>query len=89
MESVVGRRVVVVPWPMWAEFAIAQGDRAGHEGAARREGPMCGCSPRADGCRAAAASVPDDLRPRRMFTDEQIRESLTEPEGLGWRRRAR
>jgi hypothetical protein len=32
-----------------------------------------------------AASVPDDLRPRRMFTAEQIRESLPEPGRFGWR----
>ena len=32
-----------------------------------------------------AASVPDDLRPRRMFTAEQIRESLPEAGGFGWR----
>jgi len=32
-----------------------------------------------------AASVPDDLRPRRMFTDEQIRSALPEPGEFGWR----
>jgi hypothetical protein len=32
-----------------------------------------------------AASVPDDLRPRRKFTAEQIRSSLPEPGGFGWR----
>ncbi|MGI9822831.1 hypothetical protein [Agromyces sp. Marseille-Q5079] len=32
-----------------------------------------------------AASVPDDLLPRRMFTAEQIRESLPEPGGFGWK----
>jgi len=32
-----------------------------------------------------AASVPDDLRPRRMFTAEQIRASLPEAGGFGWK----
>ncbi|GAA4386157.1 hypothetical protein [Agromyces bauzanensis] len=32
-----------------------------------------------------AASVPDDLLPRRMFTAEQIRQSLPKLGGFGWR----
>ncbi|RNB52362.1 hypothetical protein EDM22_01265 [Agromyces tardus] len=32
-----------------------------------------------------AASAPDDLRPRRRFTAEQIRSALPEPGGFGWR----
>ena len=32
-----------------------------------------------------AASVPDDLRPRRMFPAEQILTAPPEPGGFGWR----
>ena len=32
-----------------------------------------------------AASVPTDLLPRRMFTAEQIRASLPEAGGFGWK----
>jgi hypothetical protein len=32
-----------------------------------------------------AASVPDDFRPRRMFTAEQFRKSLPEPGSFGWK----
>ena len=31
-----------------------------------------------------AASVPDDLRPRRMFTAAQIRGALPDAGGFGW-----
>ena len=33
----------------------------------------------------AEGVTPDDLRPRRMFTAEQIRSALAEPGGFGWR----
>lgn len=63
----------------------ARAGRVNHEGAARRED--LGAHARRGVTNAAppVASVPDDLRPRRMFTAEQIRSALPERGGFGWR----
>ncbi|WP_157001936.1 hypothetical protein [Agromyces laixinhei] len=61
VASVVDRRVVVVRWSVWAQYALAR----------VTEWTM---------------KVPlVDLRPRRMFTAEQIRERLPGRRGFGWR----
>lgn len=85
VASVLGRRVVVVPWPVWAQYALAQVTEwtmtvpliAKAQVRMLAEGVSEAAPP--------ASSVPDDLRPRRMFTAEQIRASLPEPGGFGWR----
>ncbi|MGX5695443.1 SDR family oxidoreductase [Agromyces soli] len=85
VASVVGRRVVVVPWPVWAQYALAQVTEwtmtvpliAKAQVRMLAEGVSEAAPP--------ASTVPDDLRPRRMFTAEQIRASLPEPGGFGWR----
>lgn len=85
VASVVGRRVVVVPWPVWAQYALPQANEwtmkvplvAKAQVRMLAEGMTDAAPP--------AASVPDDLLPRRMFTAEQIRSALLEPGGLRWR----
>jgi NADH dehydrogenase len=85
VASVVGRRVVVVPWPVWAQYALAQVTEwtmtvpliAKAQVRMLAEGVTDASPP--------ASPVPDDLRPRRRFTAEQIRASLPEPGGFGWR----
>lgn len=70
MASVLGRRVVVVPWPVWAQYALAQVTVwtmkvplvAKAQVRMLAEGVTVAAPP--------AASVPDDLRPRRKFTAE-------------------
>ncbi|SFR71197.1 NADH dehydrogenase [Agromyces sp. CF514] len=85
VASVTGRRVVVVPWPIWAQYALAQVTEwtmtvplvAKAQVRMLAEG-VTDAAPPAD-------PVPDDLLPRRMFTAEQIRASLPEPGGFGWK----
>jgi hypothetical protein len=85
VASVVGRRVVVVRWPVWAQYALAQVTEwimkvplvAKAQVRMLAEGVTEAAMP--------AATVPDDLLPRRMFTAEQIRSALPEPGGFGWR----
>src|SRR4029453_4987208 len=86
VASVVGRRVVVVPWPVWAQYPLAQVTEWTMKGPLVAK-PQGGRSARGGGGPPAppAASVPDDLQPRRMFTAEQIRSGLPEPGGFGWR----
>lgn len=84
MASVVGRRVVVVPWPVWAQYALAQVTEwtmkvplvAKAQVRMLAEGVTDAVRP--------AASVPDVLRPRRRFAEEHIRSALPKPGGFGW-----
>lgn len=77
--------MVVVPWPVWTQYALA------HVTEWTMKMPLVAKAQvrmLAEGVTDAAppaASVPDDLRPRRTFTAEQIRESLPEPGGFGWK----
>lgn len=85
VASVLGRRVVVVPWPVWAQYALAQVAEwtmtvplvAKAQVRMLAEG-VTDAAPPAD-------PVPADLRPRRMFSAEQIRSALPERGGFGWR----
>lgn len=85
MASVVGRRVVVVLWPVWAQYALAQVTEwtmkvplvAKAQARTLAEGVTDAAPP--------AASVLHDLLFRRMFTAEQLGSTLPEPGGFGWR----
>ncbi|MBT2499148.1 NAD(P)H-binding protein [Agromyces sp. ISL-38] len=85
VAAVLGRRVVVVPAPVWALYALAQLTEwtmtvplvAKAQVRMLAEGVVDAAPP--------AASVPDDLLPRRRFTAEQIRSALPEPGGFGLR----
>ena len=85
VARVVGRRVWVVPAPVWAQYMLAQLTewmmkvplaskaqvRMLSEGVAEPWPPT--------------DNVPADLAPHRMFSDDQIRQSLPEPGGFGLR----
>ncbi|MDQ0574385.1 NAD(P)H-binding protein [Agromyces albus] len=85
VAAVLGRRVVVVPAPVWALYALAQLTEltmtvplvAKAQVRMLAEGVVDAAPP--------AASVPDDLMPRRRFTAERIRSALPEPGGFGLR----
>ena len=85
MASVVGRRVVLVPWPVWAQYALAQVTEWTMKVPLVAKAQVRMLAEGVTDAAPPAASVPDDLRPRRMFTAEQIRSALPEPGGFGWR----
>jgi NADH dehydrogenase len=84
VARVVGRRVLVFPVPVWAHYVFAQvfewtmkvpllakaQVRMLAEGVAEPALPTPG--------------LPDDLLPKAMFTDEEIRRALPEPGGFRW-----
>jgi uncharacterized protein YbjT (DUF2867 family) len=79
VARVTGRRVAVIPAPVWAQYAL------GHLTELTMTVPLVATAQvrmLAEGVAEAApwASVlPPDLQPRRRFTDAQIRASLPEP----------
>ena len=73
VASVVGRRVVVVPWPVWAQYALAQVTEWTMKVPLVAKAQVRMLAEGVTDAAPPAASVPDDLRPRRMFTAEQIR----------------
>ena len=85
VASVVGRRVLVVPWPVWAQYAVAQVTEWTMKVPLVAKAQVRMLAEGVTDAAPPAASVPDDLRPRRMFTAEQIRRALPEPGGFGWR----
>ena len=85
VASVLGRRVVVVPWPVWAQYALAQVTEWTMKVPLVAKAQVRMLAEGVTDAAPPAASVPDDLRPRRMFTAEQIRSALPEPGGFGWR----
>jgi hypothetical protein len=85
VASVVGRRVVVVPWPAWAQYVLAQVAEWTMKVPLVAKAQVRMLAEGVTDAAPPAASVPDDVRPRRMFTAEQIRSSLPEPGGFGWR----
>ena len=85
VASVVDRRVVVVPWPVWAQYALAQVAEWTMKVPLVSKAQVRMLAEGVTDAAPPAASVPDDLRPRRMFTADQIRGALPEPGGFGWR----
>jgi len=85
VASVLGRRVVVVPWPVWAQYALAQVTEWTMKVPLVAKAQVRMLAKGVTDAAPPAASVPDDLHPRRMFTAEQIRSALPEPGGFGWR----
>lgn len=85
VARVVGKRVWIIPAPIWAVYALAQISEwtmkvplvAKSQVRMLAEGVVDAAPP--------AAPVPADLMPRRMFTDDQIRSGLPEHGGFGWR----
>ncbi len=84
VTRVTGRRVLIVPAPMWALYALAQIAEwtmkvplvAKAQVRMLAEGVVDAAPP--------ADDVPPDLAPREMFSDEQIRAGLPEPAGFRW-----
>jgi uncharacterized protein YbjT (DUF2867 family) len=85
VASVLGRRVVVVPWPVWAQYALAQVAEWTMKVPLVAEAQVRMLAEGVTDAAPPAASVPDDLRPRPMFRAEQIRSALPEPGGFGWK----
>lgn len=81
---VVGKRVWVVPAPVWALYVAAQFFEwtmkvplvAKAQVRMLAEGVVDAAPP--------ASAVPDDLTPQTMFTDEEIRRARPEPGGFRW-----
>jgi hypothetical protein len=84
VASVVGRRVVVVPGPVWAQFALAQVTEWTMKVPLVAKAQVRMLAEGVTDAAPPAASVPDDLRPRRMFTAALIRGALPEAGGFGW-----
>lgn len=85
VASVLGRRVVVVPWPVWAQYALAQVTEWTMKVPLVAKAQVRMLAEGVTDAAPPAASVPDDLRPRRKFTAEQIRASLPEAGRFGWK----
>lgn len=85
VARVVGRRVLVFPVPVWAHYVFAQVFEW------TMKVPLLAKSQvrmLAEGVAEAAipaSELPDDLRPRAAFTDEEIRRALPDAGGFGWR----
>jgi uncharacterized protein YbjT (DUF2867 family) len=84
VARVTGRRVLIFPAPVWAHYILAQLTEWTMKVPliAKAQVKML-----AEGVVEAAPptpAVPDDLRPKLLFTDEQIRLSLPEPGGFGY-----
>jgi uncharacterized protein YbjT (DUF2867 family) len=85
VARVVGRRVAVIPAPVWTLYALAQLAEwmmkvpliAKAQVRMLAEGVTLAAPP--------ATEVPADLTPRRRFTGEQIRQGLPQPGGFGLR----
>lgn len=85
VARVLGRRVVVVPLPVWAIYALGQVTEwtmrvpliATAQVRMLAEG-VTEAAPPAD-------ALPDDLQPRTPFSEDLIRANLPEPGGFGWR----
>jgi uncharacterized protein YbjT (DUF2867 family) len=83
VARVVGRRVVVLPGPVWAQYVLAQLTEwtmkvplvAKAQVRMLAEGVVEPAPP--------ASTLPADLQPHLMFTDEQIRSGLPDPGGFG------
>ena len=69
---------------MWAQFALAQVTEWTMKVALVAKAQVRMLAEGVTDAAPSAASVPDDLQPRRMFTAEQIRASLPEPGRFGW-----
>ena len=85
VARVVGRRVLVFPVPVWAHYVFAQVFEW-----ARKVPLLAQAQVRmlAEGVTEAAiptSALPDDLLPRTMFTDEEIRRALPDAGRFGWR----
>jgi NADH dehydrogenase len=85
VARVVGRRVLVFPVPVWAHYVFAQVFEWTMKVPllAKAQVRML-----AEGVTEAAiptSALPDDLLPRTMFTDEEIRRALPDAGGFGWR----
>lgn len=85
VAHVLGRRVAVVPLPVWAIYTLGQVTEW------TMRVPLIATSQvrmLAEGVTEAAPpadALPDDLQPRTPFSEEQIRANLPEPGGFGWR----
>jgi NADH dehydrogenase len=85
VARVLGRRVAVVPLPVWAIYALGQVTEwimrvpliATAQVRMLAEG-VTEAAPLAD-------ALPDDLQPRTPFSEDRIRANLPEPGGFGWR----
>ena len=64
----------MVPWPVWAQYALAQVTEWTMKVPLVAKAQVRMLAEGVTDAAPPAASVPDDLRPRRMFTAEQIRE---------------
>lgn len=85
VATVVGRRVAILPAPVWAIRALAQVTEWTMRVplVAKAQARML-----AEGVAVVAPlalDLPDDLRPRLPFDEEQIRRALPEPGGFGLR----
>ena len=76
--------MVVGPWPVWAQYALAQVTEWTMKVPLVAKAQVHMLAEGVTDAAPPAASVADDLRPRRMFTAEQIRTVLPERGGFSW-----
>ncbi|MFC5788940.1 hypothetical protein EDM22_01280 [Agromyces tardus] len=77
--------MVVAPWPVWAQYALAQVTEWTMKVPLVAKAQVRMLAEGVTDAAPPAASVPDDLLPQRRFTAEQIRSALPEPGGFGWK----
>lgn len=85
VARIVGRRVVVLPAPVRAQYLIAQVTEWAMRVPLVAKAQVRMLAEGVSEPLPAVPGVPDDLAPRRWFTDAQIRAGLPDPGGFGLR----
>ncbi len=84
VARVVGRRVLVLPVPVWAHYVFAQLFEWTMKVPLLAKAQVRMLAEGVSAAAPPASELPDDLRPRTMFTDEEIRRALPEEGRFRW-----
>lgn len=85
VARVVGRRVFVFPAPVWAHYLFAQVFEWTMKVPLLAKAQVRMLAEGVTEAAPPASELPDDLLPRTMFTDDEIRRALPDAGGFGWR----
>jgi NADH dehydrogenase len=83
ISRVIGRRVLIVPLPVWSHYALAWIFEKTMKVPLIARAQVRILAEGVTGAAPSADPLPRDLAPRRMFTDDQIRRGLPEPGPFG------
>lgn len=84
VARIVGRRVWVIPAPIWFHYALAQVTEWTMKTPLIAKAQVKMLAEGVSEVSPPASELPDDLLPRHAFTDEQIRAALPAPGGFGY-----